>query len=128
MPEQEYDYRGMIVTYWDLLRSDSSKWSSRPYFLEIIRESGEPALDVACGTGRLLLDYMQEYEIIQDGIVVHSKNYVSSAYLTWYTVGEALDLARDAGFSDVQAHADFKFVPAAEYETNYIVLGKRESA
>ena len=26
----------------------------------MIRQSGEPALDVACGTGRLLLDYAQE--------------------------------------------------------------------
>lgn len=60
MSEQTYDYQGMIVTYWDLLRGDTSKWSSHPYFLRIIQESGEPALDVACGTGRLLLDYAQE--------------------------------------------------------------------
>ena len=49
MAEQNYDYSGMIVTYWDLLRGDTSKWSSRPYFLQIIRERGEPALDVAWG-------------------------------------------------------------------------------
>ena len=60
MPEQNYDYRGLIVTYWDLLRGDTSKWSSRPYFLQVIRESGEPALDVACGTGRILLGYMRK--------------------------------------------------------------------
>lgn len=54
-----YGYRNLIVEYWDLLRGDTSKWSSRPYFLEIIQGSGEPALDVACGTGRILLDYMQ---------------------------------------------------------------------
>jgi ubiquinone/menaquinone biosynthesis C-methylase UbiE len=60
MSESIYDYRDMIVEYWDLLRGDTSKWSSRPYFLQIIKDSGEPALDVACGTGRLLLDYMQE--------------------------------------------------------------------
>ena len=60
MATTDYDYRGMIVEYWDLLRGDTSKWASRPYFLKIIRDSGEPALDVACGTGRLLLDYMQE--------------------------------------------------------------------
>jgi len=258
MSEQIYDYRGMIVTYWDLLRGDTSKWSSRPYFLQIIRESGEPALDVACGTGRLLLDYMQEgvdidgvdispemiamarenalalrlqpalyvqpmqelalprhyqtiivpsssflhltdiadarralrrfydhllpggqlamsmrvmdpnplevdweidseatrpsdgalvrrwfrcqyepanrlqhvedrYEIIQDGAIIHSENYISSSYLTWYTVNEAVDLVRAAGFSEVQAHADFEFVPASPEETSYIVLGKRPS-
>lgn len=53
-----YSYRNLIVEYWDLLRGDTSKWSSRPYFLEIIRGSGEPVLDVACGTGRTLLDYL----------------------------------------------------------------------
>jgi len=31
--------------------------ASRSYFLEIIRGSGEPMLDLACGTGRTLLDY-----------------------------------------------------------------------
>ena len=53
-----YDYRNMIVEYWDLLRGDTSNWSSRPYFLDIIQGSGEPVLDVACGTGRILLDYL----------------------------------------------------------------------
>lgn len=256
MSKQNYAYRGMIVTYWDLLRGDTSKWSSRPYFLQVIRESGEPALDVACGTGRLLLDYLQEgvdidgvdispdmiaaaqenatalglqpnlyvqsmqtldlprryqtiivpsssflhltnftdarqalsrfyahllpggqmamsmrvldpnpvevaweidaeairpsdgalvrrwfrcqydvanriqhvedrYEIIRDDEIIASELYSSPSYLTWYTVEEALDLVREAGFSDVQAHADFKFEPAAADETSYIVLGKR---
>ena len=256
MSEESIEYRGMIATYWDLLRGDTSKWSSRPYFLQIIRESGEPALDVACGTGRLLLDYMQEgvnidgvdispdmidvarekaeaaglkpkmyvqsmqeldlpdryrtiivpsssflhltriddarqalgrfyehllpggqlamsmrvmdpdpvevdweidseatrpsdgvlirrwfrcrydvanrlqdtedrYEIIQDGVVTRTEYYAASPSLTWYPVDEALELVREAGFSEVQAHADFEFVPAAADETSYIVLGKR---
>jgi ubiquinone/menaquinone biosynthesis C-methylase UbiE len=71
MPEPTYDYRGLIAEYWDLLRGDTSQWSSRPYFLQIIRDSGEPALDVACGTGRLLLDYMQE-NIDIDGVDISS--------------------------------------------------------
>jgi ubiquinone/menaquinone biosynthesis C-methylase UbiE len=256
MSTVSYDYRGMIVEYWDLLRGDTSKWSSRPYFLKIIRESGEPALDVACGTGRLLLDYMQEgididgvdispemiskarenadrlglkphlyvqamqnldlprryqtiivpsssflhltdatniqaalkrfyehlkpggtlamslrvmdpnpvevdweidsevtrpsdgalvrrwfrchydvenrlqhtedrYEIIKDDQIVHSESYVSSPFLTWYKCSEALEYLRQAGFSDVHAHSDFKFEPATDEDTNYIVLGKR---
>ncbi|HLC03640.1 MAG TPA: hypothetical protein VJK02_11430 [Anaerolineales bacterium] len=49
MTEPEYGSRGMVVEYWDLLRGDTSQRSSRPYFLRIIRESGKPALDVACG-------------------------------------------------------------------------------
>ena len=60
MPETNYTYRGLIVEYWDLLRGDTSKWSSRPYFLKLIQDSGQPVLDVACGTGRVLIDYAQE--------------------------------------------------------------------
>ena len=67
MSGQEIEYRGFIAEYWDLLRDDTSKWSSRPFFLEVIRQSGEPALDVACGTGRILLDYLGE-GIDMDGV------------------------------------------------------------
>ena len=67
MSHQAYGYRSLIVEAWDLLRGDTSGWSSRPYFLEIIDQSGEPALDVACGTGRLRLDYLAE-GIDSDGV------------------------------------------------------------
>ena len=60
MSDKDCQYCGLMVETWDLLRGDTSKWSSRPYFLEIIKHSGEPILDVACGTGRLLVDYLKE--------------------------------------------------------------------
>ncbi len=78
-------YRGMIAEYWDLLRGDTSKWSSRPYFLEIIRQSGEPALDVACGTGRLLLDYAAEGVDI-DGVDI-SQEMIAKARLNAQSQG-----------------------------------------
>jgi SAM-dependent methyltransferase len=249
-------YRQLVAEYWDLLRGDTSKWSSRPYFLELIRESGEPALDVACGTGRLLLDYLREgvdidgvdispdmirqarqnarqagltprlyvqamqslklprryrtiivpsssflhlvrredatsalkrflshlepggllamsmrimdaretevdwelvaeavnpkddahirhwfrcryesdlrlqhtedrYEVLVDGQVVHAESYVASPFLTWYPLNEALALLEECGFATVRAHSDFKFEPATDQDTSYIVLGKK---
>ena len=77
---------------------------------------------------RRLQHVEDRYEIINDGLIVESQNYIAATYLTWYTVNEALDLLREAGFVEVQAHADFEFVPASEEETSYIVLGKRPSA
>ena len=58
--QNDYEYRGLMARSWDLLRGDTSKWEDRTLYLRQIRESGEPALDVGCGTGRLLVDYASQ--------------------------------------------------------------------
>lgn len=58
MNTEDYEYKGIIAQAWDLLRGDYSSWPDRLFYRAIIEQQRGPALDVGCGTGRLLLDYL----------------------------------------------------------------------
>lgn len=60
MTDPGYEYHGMLAQNWDLFRGDTSQWEDRNFYVKIIRENGQPVLDVGCGTGRLLLDYLSQ--------------------------------------------------------------------
>ena len=60
MSESDYEYRGLMATTWDVLRGDTSRWGDRATFRDLIARHGQPALDVGCATGRLILDYLAE--------------------------------------------------------------------
>jgi SAM-dependent methyltransferase len=60
MTTPNYEYYGMLAEFWDLFRGDTSTWEDRIFFLEVVKKYGQPVLDVGCGTGRILLDFMQQ--------------------------------------------------------------------
>jgi len=60
MTESSFEYYGLMATFWDLFRGDTSRWEDRFFFLNVVKKYGQPVLDVGCGTGRILLDFMSQ--------------------------------------------------------------------
>src|SRR5262249_35299900 len=56
-PPQTWHY-GLIARYWAEF-NDGFRPQEIPYFQRFIEDDGQPALDVACGTGRLLVPYLR---------------------------------------------------------------------
>ena len=86
MSDQEYEYRDLLATTWDLLRGDTSQWPDKFFYRDFILQYGEPVLDAGCGTGRLLLDYMI------DGIDIDGVDNSSEMLTLCRQKASALDL------------------------------------
>ena len=60
MSTPDYEYYGLMVKYWNLMRGDTSNWEDRFFFLDVIRKYGQPVLDIGCAAGRLLIEYRSQ--------------------------------------------------------------------
>src|SRR5438874_9445262 len=49
-------HHGIVARWWAEFNVDGREI---PYFQKFIEDNGQPALDVACGTGRLLIPYLR---------------------------------------------------------------------
>lgn len=57
MKQPEIWHHGLVAREWAEFVTDSGQEAT--YFRGLIERSGQPALDLGCGTGRLLLPYLQ---------------------------------------------------------------------
>lgn len=56
MTEPQVWHHGLVARYWAEFETEGGEEAA--YFQRLIERSGEPALDLGCGAGRLLLTYL----------------------------------------------------------------------
>jgi hypothetical protein len=63
------------------------------------------------------------YEVVVDGKIIRLEEHERSPSVRWYSQAEALDLYREAGFTDLQVFKGFTHEPAAEQEDFFSIIG-----
>jgi hypothetical protein len=59
MTKSDWDYRGLAAECYDLWFGDEPFWD-QAFFHDRIRQNGGVALEIACGTGRLLVPFLRD--------------------------------------------------------------------
>ena len=59
MTKSDWDYRGLAAECYDLWFGDEPFWD-QAFFHDRVRHNGGVALEVACGTGRLLIPFLRD--------------------------------------------------------------------
>ena len=80
MKQPQIWHHGLVARHWAEFETSGGK--EVLYFKNIIEASGQPALDLGCGSGRLLLPYLQAgldvdgCDYSEDPVMLNHKRYL----------------------------------------------------
>ena len=118
-------YRGLCASTYDLLVPPDAV-GNVAFFRELIRDAGEPALEIGCGTGRLLLQYAAA------GLDVEGVDLSEEMLGICRTKAAALGvdvglhgLLQDCGFTGIEALSGHSFDPAGPSYPSFAFVARR---
>ncbi|NHN35184.1 class I SAM-dependent methyltransferase [Paenibacillus agricola] len=54
------DFQGFVAEHYDLWFSESNNWLDYAFYKGYVLDNQGPAVEIGCGTGRILLPFVQE--------------------------------------------------------------------
>jgi SAM-dependent methyltransferase len=122
MTKSDWDYRGLAAECYDLWFGDEPFWD-QAFFHDRIRRNGGVALEIACGTGRLLVPFLRDGLAVQgmdasDEMLAICRTKAANVGVTptlYHQLMQDLDLAP-------RYHT--LFIPACSFQ----ILAEREEA
>lgn len=122
MTKSDWDYRGLAAECYDLWFGDEPFWD-QAFFHDRIRRNGGVALEIACGTGRLLVPFLRDGLAVQgmdasDEMLAICRTKAAHVGVTptlYHQLMQDLDLA---------PHYHTLFIPACSFQ----ILAEREEA
>ena len=122
MTKSDWDYRGIAAECYDLWFGDEPFWD-QACFQDRIRENGGVALEIACGTGRLLVPFLRDGLIVEG--VDSSEEMLAICRTKAVRVGLTPTLYRQH-MQDLELALRYRtvFIPACSFQ----ILAEREEA
>jgi ubiquinone/menaquinone biosynthesis C-methylase UbiE len=122
MTKSDWDYRGLAAECYDLWFGDEPFWD-QAFFYDRIRRNGGGALEIACGTGRLLVPFLR------DGLAVHGMDASGEMLAICRTKAAQIGLTPTLYHQLMQdleltTHYRTLFIPACSFQ----ILAEREEA
>jgi SAM-dependent methyltransferase len=123
MTKSDWGYRGLVAECYDLWFGDEPFWD-QAFFHDRIRRNGGVALEIACGTGRLLVPFLRDGLAVQgmdasDEMLAICRTKAARVGVTptlYHQLMQDLDLA---------PHYHTLFIPACSFLTHEATVSDR---